>query len=75
MEALRKIIENAWEDRELLKQEATQNAIREVVGLLDSGTLRVAEPAVNGWQVNEWVKKTHLNLYLTMNGTMILICA
>ena len=57
MEALRKIIENAWEDRELLKQEATQNAIREVVGLLDSGTLRVAEPAVNGWQVNEWVKK------------------
>ncbi len=57
MEALRKIIENAWEDRELLKQEATQNAIREVVGLLDSGTLRVAEPAVNGWKVNEWVKK------------------
>ena len=57
MEALRNIIENAWENRELLKQEATQNAIREVVGLLDSGKLRVAEPIENGWQVNEWVKK------------------
>ena len=57
MENLREIIENAWENRELLKEVVTQNAIREVVSLLDSGTLRVAEPIENGWQVNEWVKK------------------
>jgi 2,3,4,5-tetrahydropyridine-2-carboxylate N-succinyltransferase len=57
MEALKNIIENAWENRELLKEETTQNAIREVVNLLDGGTLRVAEPIENGWQVNEWVKK------------------
>jgi 2,3,4,5-tetrahydropyridine-2-carboxylate N-succinyltransferase len=25
--------------------------------LLDEGTLRVAEPTADGWQVNEWVKK------------------
>ena len=57
MKAIRKIIEAAWENRALLKEEATQNTIREVINLLDSGTLRVAEPTKNGWQVNEWVKK------------------
>lgn len=50
-------IEQAWGNRELLKSEDTQKAIREVVRLLDVGQLRVAEPTANGWQVNEWVKK------------------
>lgn len=57
MTELRNIIEAAWEDRSLLKEEKTINAIREVVSLLDSGSLRVAEPTNDGWQVNEWVKK------------------
>lgn len=57
MEALKKIIEEAWNDRELLKKESHTRAIREVIDLLDEGTLRVAEPLANDWQVNEWVKK------------------
>jgi len=57
MEALRKLIENAWEKRELLKEVETQNAIREVISLLDDGKLRCAEPTIDGWQINEWVKK------------------
>ena len=57
MEQLREIIEKAWDNRELLKEQATQDAIREVIALLDEGKLRVAEPIENGWQVNEWVKK------------------
>ena len=57
MTHLQSTIENAWQNRELLKEEATQNAIREVINLLDAGTLRVAEPTASGWQVNEWVKK------------------
>jgi 2,3,4,5-tetrahydropyridine-2-carboxylate N-succinyltransferase len=57
MTELREIIENAWNNRELLKEEATTNAIRKVVDLLDEGSLRVAEPTADGWQVNEWVKK------------------
>jgi len=57
MEEIREIIENAWDNRELLKEGKTQNTIREVVNLLDSGSLRVAEPKADGWQVNEWVKK------------------
>ena len=60
MEHLRQIIEAAWENRELLKEAATADAIREVVRLVDSGALRTAEPIdpeQSLWQVNEWVKK------------------
>ena len=57
MTNLQSTIEQAWENRALLQEETTQKAIREVIELLDSGKLRVAEPVENGWQVNEWVKK------------------
>ncbi len=57
MTQLQHIIERAWENRSLLKETETTVAIREVISLLDSGELRVAEPTSNGWQVNEWVKK------------------
>lgn len=55
--SLQQTIENIWDNRELLQNEDSQKAIREVISLLDSGELRVAEPTENGWQVNEWVKK------------------
>ena len=57
MNALQTTIEQAWENRALLQEEKTTSAIREVIDLLDAGTLRVAEPTTDGWQVNEWVKK------------------
>lgn len=57
MNELREIIENAWDNRELLKESSVQDAIRKVIDLLDAGSLRVAEPVEGGWQVNEWVKK------------------
>ena len=57
MTELQQTIEQAWENRELLKDEQTIAAIRKVIDLLDKGELRVAEPIAGGWQVNEWVKK------------------
>jgi len=57
MKEIRQIIESAWDNRELLKEQNTIDTIRKVVDLLDNGTLRVAEPIADGWQVNEWVKK------------------
>ncbi|MDA9575761.1 2,3,4,5-tetrahydropyridine-2,6-dicarboxylate N-succinyltransferase [Flavobacteriaceae bacterium] len=57
MNTLQHTIEATWDHRELLSEKNTQDAIREIVALLDEGTLRVAEPTENGWQVNEWVKK------------------
>lgn len=52
-----KIIETAWEDRNLLKEQSTQEIIRQVIELLDKGKVRVAEPTSEGWKVNEWIKK------------------
>ena len=57
MDKLQKIIEKAWDDKNLLNEEITKNAINQVVELLDNGKLRVAEPLANSWKVNEWVKK------------------
>jgi 2,3,4,5-tetrahydropyridine-2-carboxylate N-succinyltransferase len=57
MNNLQTIIEQAWDNRELLKENTTTDAIRKVVDLLDIGTLRVAEPIGDKWQINEWVKK------------------
>ena len=57
MDNLRSLIENAWENRALLEETTTKEAVRTIVDLLDKGELRVAEPTTKGWQVNEWVKK------------------
>ncbi len=57
MKQLQQIIENAWDNRSLLTDKTTIDSIRRVIGLIDAGTLRVAEPTSDGWQVNEWVKK------------------
>ncbi len=57
MNQLKELILEAWDNRELLKNEKTIKAIREAINLIDQGELRCAEPTQNGWQVNEWVKK------------------
>lgn len=54
---MKEIIEAAWLNRELLKEENTQKTIRNVIEELDKGRLRVAEPVGDKWQVNDWVKK------------------
>lgn len=54
---LQETIESIWDNRELLKEQQAQNAIREVIEMLDKGVLRTAQPVIGGWQVNEWVKK------------------
>ena len=53
----RPIIEAAWEDRSLLEQVETQDAIRAVINQIDAGELRCAAPSEEGWIINEWVKK------------------
>lgn len=55
---MRSTIEKAWENRELLKEQHTQDVIAHVIEDIDKGILRVAEPNEDGeWIVNEWVKK------------------
>lgn len=54
---LKEIIERAWEDRSLLNEQSTVEAIQTIIEDLDKGRRRVAEPTSDGWQVNEWIKK------------------
>ena len=53
-------INEVWNDRSLLKQEAYSNAIKLVIEEVDKGRLRVAEPQGDTWVVNEWVKQAIL---------------
>lgn len=54
---LKKQIEEAWEDRSLLQYKEYSEAIETVIQQLNCGEIRVAEPVLNGWGINEWVKK------------------
>lgn len=58
MSNIQSIIESAWENRALLNDPATVEAIESVIEELDKGRMRVAEPLENGnWQTNDWIKK------------------
>lgn len=63
-QALQALIDQAWEDRTSLSPKSAPNDIREavanVIGQLDAGTLRVAEKQGSDWIVNQWVKKAVL---------------
>ncbi|MEJ7821935.1 MAG: 2,3,4,5-tetrahydropyridine-2,6-dicarboxylate N-succinyltransferase, partial [Chitinophagaceae bacterium] len=56
---LKKMVEDAWVNRDLLKQLEYSDAVKNVIDEIDTGKLRVANP-VDGWQVNEWVKQAIL---------------
>lgn len=54
---LKKAVEEAWDDRNLLNFKEHRDAIERVIHRLDLGEIRVAEQVLNGWVINEWVKK------------------
>lgn len=54
---LKKLIEDAWENRQFLEYKEYQEAIETVIQQLDRGELRVAEPIGSRWHVNDWIKK------------------
>jgi 2,3,4,5-tetrahydropyridine-2-carboxylate N-succinyltransferase len=61
---IQETIEAAWERRQELsagKVDAeTRQGVDAAIAGLDDGSLRVAEPAGDGWAVNEWLKKAVL---------------
>ncbi|HEU4603810.1 MAG TPA: 2,3,4,5-tetrahydropyridine-2,6-dicarboxylate N-succinyltransferase, partial [Steroidobacteraceae bacterium] len=62
--ALTSTIEGAFEDRAKFSPKNApadvRNAVDEVIALLDSGKVRVAEKRDGSWQVNQWLKKAVL---------------
>lgn len=62
---LKTTIEQAWQNRTLVNDSATQDAVRAIMEQVDKGLLRVASPTASGWVVNEWVKQAIL-LYFSI---------
>jgi 2,3,4,5-tetrahydropyridine-2-carboxylate N-succinyltransferase len=64
LQALRAVIEGAYESRAQITPAGVsaqiRTAIETAIGLLDAGTVRVAERRDGAWQLNEWLKKAVL---------------
>ena len=60
--SLETTIDQLWERRDTLSSisPAGRGAVEQALDALDRGALRVAEPANDGWRVNEWLKKAVL---------------
>ncbi|PZR26234.1 MAG: 2,3,4,5-tetrahydropyridine-2,6-dicarboxylate N-succinyltransferase [Citrobacter freundii] len=54
---MKDLIQEAWSNRELLKENKYSEAIHSFIEDLDKGRYRVATPTENGWEINEWVKQ------------------
>ena len=72
MQNLQTLIDDAFERRDALTQSEIDThlrpALEQVIGLLESGQRRVAEPdGQGGWQVNAWLKKAVL-LYFRLHA-------
>ena len=66
----KKLVESAWENRQLLESDDVRQVICAVVDDLDKGVLRCAEPVDlenSKWQTIEWVKKAVL-LYFAIQS-------
>lgn len=59
MDKLKQLVEEVWDNRDLLNSSDHQQAIFSVLEHLDKGKLRVAQPGTEAhqWIVNDWVKK------------------
>jgi 2,3,4,5-tetrahydropyridine-2-carboxylate N-succinyltransferase len=57
MQDLKKLIEQAWEDRKLLEYNEYITAVETVIERLDKGEIRVAEVIGGRWHTNDWIKK------------------
>ena len=57
---MKELILEAWDNRELLKENKYSDAVHAVIEEVDKGRLRTASPSDNGWVVNEWVKQAIL---------------
>jgi len=71
----RQLIELAFENRRTITPESAGEdlvvAIETTLAGLEHGDLRVAEPTVDGWQVNEWLKKTVLLYFRIRHNEVI----
>jgi 2,3,4,5-tetrahydropyridine-2,6-dicarboxylate N-succinyltransferase len=72
---LRTLVDNGFARRAELTaaeiDESIRPAVEQVMTGLEDGSLRVAEPGADGWQVNEWLKKAVL-LYFRVHDMQVM---
>ncbi len=72
---LQATIESAYELRAQITPQNVSHEVRaaveEVLGLLDKGSLRVAEKQASQWRTNEWLKKAVLLPFRIAQNTPI----
>ncbi|SNC58306.1 2,3,4,5-tetrahydropyridine-2,6-dicarboxylate N-succinyltransferase [Sodalis endosymbiont of Henestaris halophilus] len=75
MKSLQQVIYTAFEQRAAIKPETvddiTRDAINQVMALLDSGALRIAEKINGEWFTHQWLKKAVLLSFCITNNTLI----
>ncbi len=75
MQQLQEIIESSWEQRSTIKPDNCTSELTEAIENcltgLENGSLRVAQPLADGWQVNEWLKKAVLLYFRTSPNQII----
>ncbi len=75
MQQLQKIIESSWEQRSAIKPDNCTTELKQTIEHcltgLENGSLRVAQPLAEGWQVNEWLKKAVLLYFRTSPNQVI----
>jgi 2,3,4,5-tetrahydropyridine-2-carboxylate N-succinyltransferase len=72
--SIESVIEAGWESRDGVSPATTgelRAAVDEALAGLDDGRYRVAEPAADGWQVNQWLKKAVLLSFRLNDNALI----
>lgn len=68
-------IEQAWEQRAEISSDNAPTGLKQAIEVclsgLEDGSLRVAEPTADGWQVNQWLKKAVLLYFRTSENRVI----
>ncbi|GAA5252975.1 2,3,4,5-tetrahydropyridine-2,6-dicarboxylate N-succinyltransferase [Candidatus Rickettsia kedanie] len=75
MSSLIKEIEEAWQIKDQLLQDASKlitfkKTLNDIIESLNQGTIRVCEKKENSWEVNEWVKKAILLYFITTESQL-----
>ncbi len=64
MDNIKNLVNEAWNNKELLNSSEYAEAVELVLAKLDSGELRTAIPNDEGWVVNDWVKKAVIMYFI-----------
>ena len=66
-----KIINEAWENKNLLSNNSVKECINSIIKDLDDGKLRIVTNSSNKWQVQEWIKKAVILYFPTQKMEVI----